>query len=256
VGSVLNFPRDGGFVCTFIVKRCILVPSKMPDSIRVELRYSGPEVDDGTLLVEDMLDALSGFQDAFVRLAKRQDVPNPAQHLGVVTLEKGSARILLDVFEWVVKNPAPASVFTTGGIAAVGGAYIVLKDILKVVFGKKALQGQSVTNYNFVGNNIAFNDVTLNQRQFEVLRSGEIDRDLKKLTAPLKRGPRVLSFELKVNNEGVSVSYNERPFVVKPVERQYERVLPATESKSEEKDTWLQGTFRSHRKRGNSGDLA
>lgn len=55
-----------------------------------------------------------------------------AHRLRVVGLQKGSAKILVDVAEWVTKSPIAAGVLLTGTATVVGGAYAVLKDIAVV----------------------------------------------------------------------------------------------------------------------------
>jgi hypothetical protein len=53
-------------------QRCILVGllQDMPDATQVELLYSGTEVEDGTVPVQDMVDALVGFSGAYSVIAR------------------------------------------------------------------------------------------------------------------------------------------------------------------------------------------
>src|SRR5258705_7883679 len=121
----------------------------MPDATKVELSYSGTEVEDGTVPVEDMVDALVGFSNAYDKIAKDEEPPDTGHRIRVVGVERGSARILVDVVEWITRNPAAAGVLATVGLGVTGGAYKILKDLAGVIMGKKALHGQHITNNGF-----------------------------------------------------------------------------------------------------------
>jgi hypothetical protein len=196
----------------------------MPDAIQVELLYSGSEVEDGTVPVEDMVDALVGFSGAYDKIASQEQPPEVNHRLRVVGLQKGSAKILVDIVEWVVKNPAPAAVLVSAAgvavtAASVGGAaaYKVLTEIAGVLSGKTALHGQPITNnYTFNDNRIILpGGVEQTPRQFEYLRSGELDPYLDRMTRPLEEGRGVNEFRLKIGDEElVKVSATERPYLV------------------------------------------
>ena len=233
----------------------------MPDNVSVELLYRGSDVDDGTMPVEYMLNALAGFSGAFIKLARLEEAFEPQNRIRVVGLQRGSAKILIDVVDWIVKNPAAAGVIATTASGAVAGAYIVLKDFVGVILGKKALHGQPITfeNCNFVDNSVVLNGIPVSPRQFDILKSGLIDEDLARMTAPLGRG--VDAFELRAEKEVVQVSSSERHVVTGHVEdaRQVEerREVPPKQrplfSTTGKIDMWLEGRFVSHSKRTNRG---
>ena len=225
----------------------------MPENIRVELTYSGPEVESGSVPIEDMLDALAGFQGAIQKIATVENVPPPQDQIRVVGVEKGSAKILLDVLDWVKTNPAAAGVVGTVGTTAAAGIYKILKDLASVIRGKKASNGQTIYNYTFNNYGDVFGDLSLTKEQLELLQSGQLDDDLDRLTAPLSEGRGINKFELKFNDERVEVSADER----KSLEAQAEwrrlvrkrKVAPQIEKRR----AWLDGMFNSHSKRYNSG---
>jgi hypothetical protein len=111
----------------------------MVENTPVQLLYSGSDVDDGTVPVDYRVDALVGFSSAYGKAARRRQSNDMAHRLRVVGLQRGSAKILVDVVEWVTKNPAASEVLVTAATALAGGAYIVLKDIAAVIRGKKHL---------------------------------------------------------------------------------------------------------------------
>jgi|SRR5208337_4452623 len=230
----------------------------MPESISIELTYRGSEVDDGTMPVEDMLNALAGFSGAILKLARFEKLPDPQHRIRVAGLQKGSAKILFEVLDWVTKNPIAAGVIatTTTGVAA--GAYKVIKDLFGIINGKKALKGEPITNnVTYIDNRVIVNGLPLTTSQFEVLRSGELDEDLERLAAPLTRGRGVESFQLKVGEESVQLSANELPYFVRQLESREVRPRPGRIflDTTEEENAWLEGTFKSHSKRTNRGQF-
>ena len=40
------------------------------DSVRVSLKYNGPDVDDGTMPLKDVVEALQGFAGAYDKIAR------------------------------------------------------------------------------------------------------------------------------------------------------------------------------------------
>lgn len=229
----------------------------MPDATHVELLYGGSEVEDGTVPVEDMVDALVGFSGAYDKIARHQQGSDIGHRIRVVGLQKGSAKIVVDVVEWVAKNPAAAGVLVTGASVVGAGAYKVLTDLAGVIRGKKALQGQPITNnYTVIDNRVMLVGTDLTPEQFEYLQSGELDSDLDTLTAPLGKNRGIDQFELKAGDkELVKVSAKERPYLVQPKNL---FALPGVrrgriKAAKTESGVGLDGTFKSHSKRSNSG---
>jgi hypothetical protein len=108
------------------------------------------------------------------------------------------------------------------GTLAAKGAYKVVQDIAAVFKGKKHLKGKPVEgNYIFKNNNVFILNETkqefqLTKEQLEYLRSGLIDSDLDKLTAPLE-DDKVDKFQLKSRNESLAeANRNERPYFATP----------------------------------------
>jgi hypothetical protein len=233
----------------------------MPDAVRVELLYRGIAVDDGTMPVEDLIDALAGFSEAFGKIARYYDLPATERQIRVVGLEKGSAKILVEVVDWVVKNPAASTALVGVGSALGAGVYKVLEFLSGVIKGKKALQGQSITNnYVFNDNRVILQDVSIAKEQFEFLRSGQLDADLDRMTAPLEEDHGVNAFELRTGDqELVKVSATERPYLKEPAHYLAGEsvALPAPPRPQRRRTTseegWFEGTLRSHSKQNNRG---
>jgi hypothetical protein len=196
-----------------------------------------------------MVDALVGFSSAYGRIARHRQSNDVAHRLRVVGLQKGSAKILVDVVEWVTNHPVAAGVLLTGTTTAVGGAYIVLKDIAGVIRGKKHLAGAPIENhYAFNGPSVVLQNqsgepLELSKEQFQYLQSGVLDSDLDRLTAPLDEG-HVDEFKLTTGEEELAnVAANERIYFV-----HIDRTVTMTRD-----DVWMEGALNSHSKSNNRG---
>lgn len=240
----------------------------MRSATRVELIYSGPEVDDGTVAIEDLVVCLAGFDDAFVRVARFEGLPEPERRMRLVGLERGSARILIDVFDWVTVHPEAAKAVTEAAGMVGTAAYVVIKGILKIIEAKKGSRGQTTTNNisTTIKDSVIVNNVSLTKEQFELLRSGALDDDLARFAAPLKKGHGISRIRLRVDDEQVDVSSEDwRCFeeTSSDVDERYAQ-MPIRKFKflDENKpkfridnkcDERLEGSFASHTKRNNSG---
>ena len=74
------------------------------ESTSIEL-YRGTEVEDGTMPVDDMVDALVGFSGVYAKIAHSQFSPEYGHRIRVVGLQRGSAQIVGDVVEWSGRIP-------------------------------------------------------------------------------------------------------------------------------------------------------
>src|SRR5262249_3936350 len=175
-------------------------------------------VKDGSVPAEYLIDALVGFSSAYSKIARRTEGANVAHRIRVVGLRAESTHILIDIIEFVKANPAAAGVLLSLGTLAAKGAYKVIQDIAAVFKSKKHLKGKPVEgNIIFRDNNIYILNETrqefkLTKEQLEYLRSGLIDPDLDKITAPLE-DDKVDKFELKSNQESLAeANKSERPY--------------------------------------------
>lgn len=221
----------------------------MAENTSVQLLYSGNDVDDGTVPVDYMVDALVGFSSAYGKIARHRQSNDVAHRLRVVGLERGSAIILVDVVEWVTKHPEAAGVLLTAATASVAGAYVVLKDIAGVIRGKKHLAGAPIENhYTFNGPSVLLQNqsgvpLELSKEQFQYLQSGVLDADLDRITAPLEQG-HVEEFKLSTGREELAtVDAKDRIYFVHT-----ESAVTMTRD-----DVWMEGTLNSHSKSNNRG---
>lgn len=184
----------------------------------VELVYDGEAVKDGSVPAEYLIDALVGFSSAYSKIARRTEGANVAHRIRVVGLRAESTHILVDIIEFVKTNPAASTVLLTFGTLAAKGAYKVIQDIAAVIKSKKHLKGKPVEgSIVFKDNNIYILNETkqefqLTKEQLDYLRSGLIDSDVDKMTAPLE-DVKVEKFQLKSKAESlVEADRTERPY--------------------------------------------
>lgn len=75
----------------------------MESSAQITLKYEGPDVDDGSMSISDFVPVVQGFASAYGKLANAKGIRS--QHnLRVVGISKGSANILLKVWELLGEN--------------------------------------------------------------------------------------------------------------------------------------------------------
>ena len=76
----------------------MVIFSAMPEPLRMPLKYDGSNVDDGTMPVEDVREALQGFSGAYGNVASRVD-PEGQHQLRVAAVRTGSFDLL--ILAWI-----------------------------------------------------------------------------------------------------------------------------------------------------------
>ena len=67
------------------------------EQILIHLKYEGPDVDDGTMSIEDIAPVLQGFSSAYGKLAAATD-PQAQHRIRITGVQKGSADIVLEAW--------------------------------------------------------------------------------------------------------------------------------------------------------------
>ena len=229
------------------------IPSRMTERIEIHLRYEGPDVDNGTMAVQDVIPALQGFSGAFAKVAssETQDVRH---RITLSAIRQGSADIILEVFELLAENSDQIGVV---GLAAKesGIARHTIRRIFDVVKIKLHVGGEPYTERISVtgDNNVVIinsdgNELVTPRLSYESHKKGDLDRDLERLTRPLEPG-RIDSAEFQVqedNKETISQ-------IITAEDRPYFEVKDLTIATTEE--TELIATLNSLTKSTNSGYL-
>ncbi|MFW5702799.1 MAG: hypothetical protein ACOCXP_02420, partial [Candidatus Dojkabacteria bacterium] len=94
--------------------------SKNPtEKLDIKLKYAGQDVEDGSMSVEDFVEAVQGFSGAYGRIATSSNL-SQKHKIRITGIEKGSVDILLTVKQMVDTASANADGIQTLVIA--GGA--------------------------------------------------------------------------------------------------------------------------------------
>ncbi|GAB4329339.1 MAG: hypothetical protein Kow0074_25830 [Candidatus Zixiibacteriota bacterium] len=189
--------------------------SRNLEQIEIHLRYVGPDVEDGSMSINDIVPVLQGFSGAYTKLAR--DYGDESEHnIRIKNVRPGSADIGLEVWRVLSSNQETIATTIASGIAI---------EIIKEIFGtirlkrhtKKQPHTTSISAENsIVVTNAANVSITVPMKIYDRFVSGSIDPDLSKMTRPLEPG-RIDKAELstKVNEDEElreEVSASERQY--------------------------------------------
>jgi len=218
----------------------------MREKIDIILKYSGTDVDDGSMSVEDIIPALQGFASAYGKIAALKNLDT--QHkLRVTGVQKGSFHVLLEVWDALGKS---ANNLTGLSICSSAGLFVVA-GIIKLISLKKHVRNEPYTekinseNQSIIINNSKNVSLEVPIIIFNIFKEKILDIDINKIVRPLEEG-RIDStcIEATYDNEVISEK-------VEINEKKYFDVESVTVTKTQE--TWLVGKFNSLTKSTNKG---
>jgi hypothetical protein len=213
-------------------------------SVQIELRYSGPLVDDGTMSVDDTVKALQGFAGAYGH-AVDSLLTGTTHTLKVSSIETGSFRLMINA---ALQNQA-----VSDGLKATGGATAkwVFDKIKEAIQAKKRLKGDPVAT-DIRDNKIVLmakdgGTINITPEALQLLETKVIDGDLKKITDPLSDGfvdNLILSATDEVSRDEERIDSAEKPFFSgeSSIEEKREISLVGTLVSTSKES--LRGTFR------------
>ena len=183
-------------------------------AVRLRLNYHGPEVDDGTMPIGLVVEALEGFSGAY-RKAADYISPDLFPELRVSAPEHGSFHLLVLAAVALGQNPAQLA---TNVVNFWEHAERIGRLLAEVINIKKHAKGQPV-NIHVEGNNnqvVVVNgdnaELKVSPQSYEVYRMRLIDRELDKIVDPLRPG-RIDAAELEVEDKtAATVSSEERKY--------------------------------------------
>jgi hypothetical protein len=166
-----------------------LLRNKMPAALRIRIKYSGREVDDGTMPLGDVLEALHGFSGAYGKIASNLD-PERQHQLRLSAIEHGSFE--LAIIAWAILSQASGPLSSIQIIT--DSARWVVSKITGIIAAKKHTKGNPYS-FNLRGDNntvVVINaegaEMAFPPETFELFESKLIDSDLNKIAAPLHPG--------------------------------------------------------------------
>jgi hypothetical protein len=218
------------------------------EQVEIHLRYEGPDVDDGTMSVQDIVPVLQGFSSAYGKLAATDD-PSATHRVRIAAVRPGSADIVLEVWKTMGENVDSL----TAASIVVGGAYWIISKIAGVVQVKRHVKKQPFKERISANNTIVISNsdnvtIEVPLEVYELFKSGILDTDLNKMTSPLVKG-RIDAAEIEARSvDGIVL--NERITVE---ERPYFETTDVTVTTTRE--TWLTAKLNSLTKTTDSGWL-
>jgi len=214
-------------------------------TVDISLEYHGPDVDDGTMLIEDVVPALQGFSNAYSKIVATKNLPY--QHkIKITGLSKNSFDIALKVWETLGNNAdqLQAVAIMTGGAIAVVKIIFGIIDLIKHTKNKPSKNKPG-------GNNIV---VVINsegvEKEFPLeVFNGFIDKtiscDLEKLVYPLEDG--------KINSLDFTARLDSKTITTSITGQEKEYFIGNTEEIAKTEQATLQGEFLSIHLHTNKG---
>jgi hypothetical protein len=187
----------------------------MPDATNqtatVKLRYRGPDVDDGTMELGELTDALQGFAGAYTKVGAFLDSPNIA--LRVSAPQRGSFELAVIAATLAQHQSQLQNIHQLWDWTK--RIFDIVKDLMNL---KKQAKGQpyriEVSGDNNVVNIITAENVLLpiTRETLEIHQTKIIDRDVEKIVEPL-RPSCINSAELALNDKvEVTVTAEDRKY--------------------------------------------
>ena len=162
----------------------------MPESsIRISLKYSGSDVDEATMPIEEVISALQGFSGAYGKVASSL-LPESQHQLRIAAVQPGSFD--LSIVAWITSSQGAET------LAAIAPAYKAAKFVFGIVTdyieSKKHVKAKPY-QVNIEGSNNTVLLLNMDgvakeiQPQIaDLLKSKLIDKDLEKIVSPLEQG--------------------------------------------------------------------
>ena len=216
------------------------------DKIQITLKYSGNDVNDGTMSVEDIVPALEGLSSVYGKITNLYE-PGSQHKLRITAVNKGSFEVVIEVWNKL----GEISPQLQGGAVVGGVAFGAVKMILKLMQLTKHIQKQPYTEtVPAVSNTISIknsngNEINVPIQVFTLYKEGAVAGDLAKVVKPLQ--------EDKIDKAEI--------FAESQDEQLHESVTVHEKSYFEDNEIvatktdvmWLQGTFNSLYKSTNKG---
>ena len=218
------------------------------EQVEIHLRYEGPDVDDGTMSIQDIVPVLQGFSSAYGKLAATDD-PKATHQLKIAAVRPGSADIVLEVWKMLGDN---ADQIAALGVLS-GGAYWIIKKIISVIRVKRHVQRRPFKDSIASDNSIVVTNadnltIEVPLEIYELFKGGSLDSDLNRITSPLVEG-RIDAAEIEVRSVDGNVLRERITVEERPYFESGDLAVTST------RETWLVARLNSLTKSTNSGWL-
>jgi hypothetical protein len=154
----------------------------VPENVQITLRYQGPNVNDGTMSVGDVVVALQGFSGAYGKISTRLD-PHGQHEIRISELNKSSFAVV--VTAWVHDNKE-LIIASSSAATAVVGLIIKLLEFKKKNKGKEPANVQVTGDGNIVLMGEGNSSVTIPKDLYELYKAKSLDVEFAKIIRPLE----------------------------------------------------------------------
>ncbi len=233
----------------------IILILKPTEQIEIELKYTGSDVDQGTMSIEDMVPALQGFSSAYGKIASENNL-SITHSLRITGVGKGSFHILIEIATYAQNHADQISLIANAtqiSSVCVGGAVFVVKTIMSVINLTKHTQKlpyeQTVNAHNqsVVVTNSKNVKLEIPINVYNLYKNGTIQQDLNKIVKPLENG--------KINSTTL-IAKIDKEILSEEIKLEEKRFFEVEEVVvTETKEMWLQGILNSLTKTTNRGFL-
>ena len=156
------------------------------ERVEVQLRFEGPDVDDGTMSLGDIVPVLQGFAGAYAKLAET-DHPEATHRVKITAVRQGSADIVLEVWRQLVQNAEQIAAFASAG----GSAFGIIATLIKVIQIKRHVQDQPFQQHITANNSVVIvssgnSSLEIPSQVYDLFKEGRLNKELELLTRPLK----------------------------------------------------------------------
>lgn len=220
----------------------------MKESLRISLKYTGKDVNDGTMSIEDIVPVLQGFASAYGKIVITKGFTSEHK-LRITGVGKGSFDIVLEAWEWIGENSAQIQAV---GTMTGGGVMTVVASILGIIRLKKHVAKQPYTKKLdgtrgpiVIVKNSKNVEIEIPVEIYTLFKTGLLDVDLAKIVKPLEKG--------RVDSAEISVRYAKEYLKEKITSEEKPYFETEIVSVAKTKEVWLTGAFNSLTKSTNRG---
>jgi hypothetical protein len=184
----------------------------MKETVPLEIKYAGPDVDDGSMSISDVVPALQGLASAYGKIAAEENL-QVKHNIRVTGVRKGSFEILLEV---CATPEAIDNAVLIGSLAFGAGisARLVIEKLVAVI---KLTKHVNKNNYNTKvegTDNITVTNsenvsVSFSLNVFQMYTSGLIKSDIAKIAEPLD-AYKIDSATIKVDSQEEVITFADK----------------------------------------------
>lgn len=184
----------------------------MKETVPLEIKYAGPDVDDGSMSISDVVPALQGLASAYGKIAAEENL-QVKHNIRVTGVRKGSFEILLEV---CATPEAIDNAVLIGSLAFGAGisARLVIEKLVAVIkltkhvnknnFNTKVEGTDNITVTNSENVTISFP-----LSVYQIYTSGLIKSDIAKIAEPLDPN-KIDSATIKVDSQEEVITFTDK----------------------------------------------